>query len=52
MRRAFKSIQVYGNAANLGILWRANKRGIDPEYRGGNIIPPSKTFSIGIRAQL
>lgn len=48
----FKSIQVYGNAANLGILWRANKQGIDPEYKGGNMMPPSKTFSIGIRAGL
>ena len=35
------------NAANLGVLWRANKIGIDPEfpYR----LSPPKTFSIGLK---
>jgi TonB-linked SusC/RagA family outer membrane protein len=49
-KSGFKALQIYGNIANLGILWRANKEGIDPEYYGYNIIPPSKSFSIGIRA--
>lgn len=44
----FKSMQFYLNAANLGILWRANKWGIDPEYQGG--VPPVKTYTIGLRA--
>jgi TonB-dependent starch-binding outer membrane protein SusC len=41
-----KSLQLYVNAANLGILWRANKDGIDPEYP--NSIPPSATYTIGL----
>ncbi|HUZ59435.1 MAG TPA: SusC/RagA family TonB-linked outer membrane protein, partial [Hanamia sp.] len=43
----FKSLQVYINASNLGILWRANKDGLDPEYPSS--IPPSKTYTIGLR---
>ncbi len=44
----FKSLQLYINAANLGILWRANKDHIDPDYVNG--IPDPKTYTIGIRA--
>ncbi|MGF7229956.1 SusC/RagA family TonB-linked outer membrane protein [Arachidicoccus sp.] len=47
-RAVFKSVQVYFNAANLGILWRANKWGTDPEYQG--TIPPAKTYTIGLKA--
>jgi TonB-linked SusC/RagA family outer membrane protein len=43
----FKSLQLYINAANLGILWRANKDGLDPEYP--STLPPSKTYTIGLR---
>ena len=43
----FKEMQVYINAANLGILWRANKYHIDPD----NIItiPSPTSYTIGIR---
>lgn len=43
-----KTFQFYANAADLGILWRANKQGLDPEY--ANAIPPLKSFTIGLRA--
>lgn len=46
-----KNIQgfsVYFNAANLGVLWRANKDHIDPDYIG--TLSPPKTFTIGVRA--
>lgn len=33
---------------NLGILWRANDNGIDPEY-ASSLIPPSRSVSFGIR---
>ena len=52
IRIPFKNLQIYGNASNLGILWRANREGIDPEYKGGDIIPPSKAFSLGIKATI
>lgn len=47
--RALKSIQLYFNMANLGILWQANNKGIDPEYQSS--IPPSKTFTIGFKLE-
>lgn len=37
----------YLNLSNLGIIWKANKRNIDPDYN--TIIPPTKTFSIGLK---
>jgi hypothetical protein len=46
----FKDLQVYANAANLGILWRANKENLDPEYPSS--IPTEKTWTFGIRANL
>lgn len=41
------NIRVFANARNLGILWRANKENIDPEfaYRLG----PVRSFSFGIQ---
>jgi len=44
----FKSIQLYLNAANLGIIWRANHWGIDPEYQG--TVTPPKTYTVGLKA--
>ena len=44
----FKSVQFYVYASNLGIIWRANKWHIDPDYGSG--IPASRTISFGIKA--
>jgi len=44
----FESLSIYVNAANLGLLWRANKQGIDPEFLE-SAIPPTKSFTGGIR---
>ncbi|HEY0176707.1 MAG TPA: SusC/RagA family TonB-linked outer membrane protein, partial [Pedobacter sp.] len=48
----FKTLSIYVNAANLGLLWAANKYHLDPDYRAGNVLKPSKTFSLGLRANL
>lgn len=48
----FKSMSVYINGANLGLIWTANKDHIDPDYQGQNILKPSRNFSLGIRANL
>ena len=44
--------QVYLYATNLGILWRANKQGLDPDYVSltsrHQLLPPS-SFSLGFR---
>lgn len=46
-KNPFKYIQVTLNASNLGVIWRSNKYGIDPEYPE---LQPGKQFSLGIRA--
>jgi len=43
-----KSVQLQANAANLGIIWRANRKGLDPDYTAETVLP-SKFFSIGLR---
>ena len=49
----FRDITIYGYASNLGILWRANKDGLDPDYLfGTSAIKPVKNFSLGFRAHL
>jgi TonB-linked SusC/RagA family outer membrane protein len=44
---AINDIKVYGNISNLGIIWRANKYGIDPDYQ--QYYPPSRTYSLGAK---
>lgn len=39
---------LYVNASNLGILWRINKEGIDPEYLPRSSYPPGRTFAVGM----
>lgn len=43
-------LQIYAYAQNLGILWKANKFGIDPDY-GQGYIAPSSSISFGIKAK-
>ncbi len=42
----FKHVRLFLNANNVGILWRANKVKMDPDYVD-NIIPPSVSFAAG-----
>jgi TonB-linked SusC/RagA family outer membrane protein len=42
-----KNPRVYANVTNLGILWRANKLGIDPDVYD---YPIPKTYSLGFSA--
>ncbi|HYE54377.1 MAG TPA: SusC/RagA family TonB-linked outer membrane protein [Chitinophagaceae bacterium] len=50
-RIAVKSVQIYFYINNLGIIWRANDKGIDPDYPYLGS-PPPRTYSFGIRANL
>ena len=43
-----KNLQAYVNANNLGLLWRANKLGIDPDFTGASAIPNAKNIAIGL----
>ncbi len=49
----FSQLQLYAYVNNLGILWRANDMGIDPDFNdngnGSRIIPAAKTISLGLR---
>lgn len=45
-----QSIQVFGYASNLGILWRANKERLDPDYDVlSSVFPPPKTVAVGLK---
>ncbi|WP_286776838.1 SusC/RagA family TonB-linked outer membrane protein [Sphingobacterium sp. UBA2074] len=46
-RRNKMNVRLYGNFANLGILWRSNSHKIDPEYPYR--LSPPKVFSLGIQ---
>lgn len=46
-RLPFKRIQLYFNAADLGIIWRANDKKFDPDYPAS--LPPQTSFTIGLR---
>jgi TonB-linked SusC/RagA family outer membrane protein len=48
--RTLRMLEIYVNANNLGIVWRKNKQGLDPEYAINNAIPPGRTFAMGVRA--
>lgn len=47
-RFPFTDLQVYMNAANLGIVWKANNKDLDPDYAIVGL-PPTKSFAFGIR---
>lgn len=45
----FDQLQFFANAANLGIIWRANQDKLDPDFPSS--LPLSKAYTIGVRAQ-
>lgn len=50
-RISLSNLQLFLNVSNLGILWRANKEGIDPLYPARNVstLAPATIYSAGIR---
>lgn len=40
------TVQVFGYVNNVGLLWTANKKGIDPDFP---VLPLSKTWAAGIK---
>jgi len=47
-KQYFRSINLFVYMSNLGILWCANKRNIDPDYPTG--LPMARSIAFGIRA--
>lgn len=43
-----RGIRVYGYARNLGILWKSNREGIDPDFVSVQYRAP-RTYSIGVQ---
>lgn len=50
--KPFNQLQLYAYINNIGILWRANKQGIDPDYVGTGALPNPMTIAFGIKANL
>ena len=49
----FQSIQFYAYTNNVGLLWRNNLYGIDPDYVPGYtgiVYPNPRTYALGVRA--
>jgi hypothetical protein len=46
-RLPFENLQLFVYANNLGIIWRANKANLDPDYPTG--YPAPKSASIGLK---
>lgn len=44
------SLQCYANINNVGLLWKANNAGIDPDY--GDAVPPATSYSLGIKLNM
>jgi TonB-linked SusC/RagA family outer membrane protein len=50
-RLPFKTLRVYSNVNNIGLIWAANKDHIDPDYYyGGSSLKPPLTISIGLQS--
>ena len=47
----FNKVSVYGYINNIGIIWRANRHGLDPDYVF-QPYPASQTYSLGINITL
>lgn len=50
-RLPFENANIYFNVTNLGIIWRANDKGVDPDY-GADVMPPAASYSIGVKVNL
>ncbi len=48
-RKLFSQAKVFLVASNLGIIWRENREGIDPDFRA---IPDPKNIAIGFKTNL
>ena len=51
VRLPFERFKLFVIANNLGLLWKANKEGIDPSYTGTQI-PPARSYAIGLNMNL
>lgn len=50
-KNPFEYIQLFTLVSNVGLLWNANKKGVDPNFVNAGFLPPL-SLSIGFNAQL
>lgn len=48
-RAGINDLQLYAKASNLGLLWRANKEKIDPDYNTGRYFPVPRNLTLGLQ---
>ncbi|WP_242917357.1 SusC/RagA family TonB-linked outer membrane protein [Pontibacter liquoris] len=51
-KSTFTRLQLYLSGSHLGILWRANRLGLDPDQYKYNALPEPASLSLGVRASL
>jgi len=44
--KGLRNLKLYANVSNLGIIWRANKLGLDPDITSGYKLPFTMAFGI------
>lgn len=44
----FQNVQFYAYASNLGVIWRANKSGLDPDAASFGAMKAPKSFAFGL----
>lgn len=49
-RLPFERAQTYLNVSNLGLIWTANRQGLDPDYNLSSFaLPPSRAYALGFK---
>jgi len=51
LRKGFRNVHLFLYVNNIGILWRANHDGLDPDTYGSSL-PLPRTYSLGIKTDL
>ena len=41
-------IRIYSQIRNVGLIWAANDKGIDPDYISGSVVKPEASFTFGL----
>ena len=50
-RLGLQTLRIFAYARNLGLIWKANKNGLDPEYPNADY-PAPRSIAIGVQLDL
>lgn len=51
LKKVRSTMEVFSFLNNVGLIWRANKQGLDPDYPLATL-PPARSLSFGIRSNI